>query len=234
VVVPKPSNKNNRFAPCTQDMLVENVTVRLGVGMSVGSISPSNAHSCIRNITFRNVYFDHPFKAIYIKTNPGDRGDGEVTDILYQDIRMDRPLWWAVYIGPQQMKEPDGAGPGCLLYPYDPHHTCSTQPLITISRVSLLNVSIHHSLLYPVIIRCNETNPCRQFRFENVRADRWDIGQHPAGMVCEHVQGSQVNTTPPVYCLDDSAPFVAKERPEGLSWRMVEQHVAAFVPDPID
>lgn len=85
--------------------------------MSIGSVSPNVQHSCIKDTTFRNIKFNHPFKAIYIKTNPGNEGTGEIRNITYQDITMTTPIWWGVYIGPQQMLEPDGSGPGCMLYP---------------------------------------------------------------------------------------------------------------------
>lgn len=72
VVVPKPGHRGDKFGDCTENMLVEDIRVKLGVGMSVGSVPPSLNHACIRNITFKNVFFDHPFKAIYVKTNPGN------------------------------------------------------------------------------------------------------------------------------------------------------------------
>ena len=50
---------------------------------------------------------------------------------------MDRPIWWAIYIGPQQMKEPDGDGPGCMLYPFDKKGTCETQPRVTLKKITL-------------------------------------------------------------------------------------------------
>jgi len=31
--------------------------VRLGVGLSIGSVPPNSQHNCIRNITFRNSTF---------------------------------------------------------------------------------------------------------------------------------------------------------------------------------
>jgi polygalacturonase len=100
VVVPKPSHDDD----CTRDMLVENVEVRLGVGMSIGSVPPHVGGSCIRNITFRNVVMKRPFKGIYVKTNPGSNGWGNISDIYYKNISMDRPIWWAIYLGPQQMR----------------------------------------------------------------------------------------------------------------------------------
>ena len=78
VVVPKPSSAHSHGGNCTQDMLVENCTVILGVGMSIGSVPPNSGCNCIRNITFRNVEFIKPLKAIYVKTNPGDEGTGLV------------------------------------------------------------------------------------------------------------------------------------------------------------
>ena len=105
--------------------------------MSIGSISPSNNFNCIRNISFKNVYMIRPLKGIYVKTNPGDQGKGVVENILYKNFTMDRPIWWAIYIGPQQMKEPDGDGPGCMFYPYDPKGQCTTQPLVTLRNITL-------------------------------------------------------------------------------------------------
>ena len=64
-------------------MLVENSTVILGVGMSIGSISPGSKQNCIRDIIFRNVYMARPLKGIYIKTNPGNSGSGLVQNITY-------------------------------------------------------------------------------------------------------------------------------------------------------
>ncbi len=51
VVVPKPSAEVN----CTSNMLIENAIVKLGVGMSIGSVPPNANGNCIKNITFRNV-----------------------------------------------------------------------------------------------------------------------------------------------------------------------------------
>lgn len=70
-IVAKPANKGYNNT-CTRDVLIEDCEVVFGVGMSIGSISPKPNHSCISDWTIRNVNFVYPFKAIYIKTNPGD------------------------------------------------------------------------------------------------------------------------------------------------------------------
>ena len=171
--------------------------------MSVGSVPPNSGCNCVRNITFRNVQMKRPLKGIYVKTNPGNSGTGIVENILYQNFTMYQPIWWAVYIGPQQMKEPDGDGPGCMLYPFDPKGTCSTQPRVTMRNITLQDVDIRNSLLYPYTIRCNVTNPCKDINFYNVRTDKWLIGRKQTGYVCDYAMGKRKDNYPPIHCLDD-------------------------------
>ena len=108
---------------------------------------------------------------------------------------MDRPLWWAIYIGPQQMKEADGDGPGCMFYPYDPKKQCGTQPRINVSNITLRNIKIHKSLLFPIVLRCNSTNPCKNITFDNVQVDKWVLYKKKAS-VCENAEVIQINTRP--------------------------------------
>lgn len=51
--------------------------------MTIGSVPPNSGTNCIRNITFRNVKMHRPIKSIYIKSNPGDNGDGIIENIWY-------------------------------------------------------------------------------------------------------------------------------------------------------
>ena len=104
VVVPKPGHEQDLNGNCTDNMLVENITVVLGVGVTIGSVPPHPKMNCIRNITFQNVVMKWPWKGIYVKTNPGDVGYGIVENIWYENVTMQAPHWWAIYIGPQQMK----------------------------------------------------------------------------------------------------------------------------------
>jgi len=182
-------------------MLIENITIRLGVGLSIGSVPPNINCNCVRNITFRNAYFRKPFKGIYIKTNPGNVGTGIIDNIVYENITMYEPIWWAIYLGPQQQKQPDKGGPGCMLYPFDPKGTCSTQPRINITNIVFRNVEVQKSLLFPIILRCNASNPCTNVTFDNVQARRWLIGKKDKGYVCEEVTGRIRNSYPKVGCL---------------------------------
>ena len=42
---------------CTENIEVRNANVFFGVGMSIGSVTPGPAHSCVRNVSFRHVDF---------------------------------------------------------------------------------------------------------------------------------------------------------------------------------
>ena len=43
----------------------------LGIGMSIGSLSPSAGRDCIRNVYAYNWKMIRPIKSIYVKSNPG-------------------------------------------------------------------------------------------------------------------------------------------------------------------
>lgn len=195
----KPGNNKTGYGPiCAQNMLIERMTVRYGVGMSIGSVSPSKYVNCIDNITFRGVDFTYPMKAIYVKPNPGDSGTASITNIHYEDFEIKTPVWYGIYVGPQQMREPDGGGTGCMLYPLGGDEHCPTNPLVTIANVSLRNVTMTGGV-FPPVMRCNETNPCTGFEFVDVQ-----ISDRPGdeGWICENVQGSeQGSTSPSTGCL---------------------------------
>ncbi len=100
---------------------------------------------------------------------------------------------WAIYIGPQQMKEPGGGGPGCMLYPFLP---CPTNPRVPITGITLRNIQIDGTLLSPGIIRCNESAPCTDFVWDNVQLT--NVGDFPFGYdyFVEHTQGLVINSSP--------------------------------------
>lgn len=80
------------YSNCSENMLIENSFVKYGVGMSIGSVPPNPNINCIRNITFRNITFETPLKAIYIKPNPGNSGTGTISNILYENIEIHEAL----------------------------------------------------------------------------------------------------------------------------------------------
>lgn len=70
VVVPKPAHRGNKYGDCTSNILVEDCEVYFSTGMAIGSVPPDTSHNCVDGVTFRNIEFHYPFKALYVKTNP--------------------------------------------------------------------------------------------------------------------------------------------------------------------
>ena len=108
-VAVKQSNQLGTYAQCSENIIVRDCNVWFGVGMTIGSIVPfKGQYQCVRNVQFMNIKMYHPFKAIYVKNNPGETdtnlpgSGGEISNILYDNFEIHRPIWWGIYIGPQQ------------------------------------------------------------------------------------------------------------------------------------
>lgn len=119
---------------------------------------------------------------------------------------MHKALWWPIYIGPQQQKEPDGYGAGCFTYPIGP---CETNPRISFEDITLRNITSTGSLFPAGVIRCNETNPCKNFVFEDVtiKSQFWDALN--IGFITEFTEGRASSVKPdpgfkPVGFFDDA------------------------------
>jgi hypothetical protein len=194
-VAVKPANRFHSLANCTRNVVIEDAVVKWGTGMAIGSVLARRFRNCIDGVVIRNVKFENPYKAIYIKTNPGDvDGISVIANILYENIVVDRSIWWPIYIGPQQQRQPDGSGPGCFLYPARP---CKTEPGVTISNVTLRNVEITNTIWpFAGAVRCDPTNPCKGFLFENVHV-KGGLSRL-GGFKCENIQGSSRSTSPSV------------------------------------
>jgi len=98
----KPAKASYKIATCAENIWAENMTTWMGVGMTIGTVPPNNDHNCVRNVTFKNINLYFPIKSIYVKTNPGLNGDGVIENILYENLNIIEPIWWNIYIGPQQ------------------------------------------------------------------------------------------------------------------------------------
>ena len=61
-----------------------------------------------------------------------------------------------------------------MLYPINKH--CETQPRVSIRDITVRNVTSRGGLLPAGIIRCNQSNPCTGFKFEdvNLKSQFWD------------------------------------------------------------
>ena len=158
---------------CTQDVLIERVRL-VGFGASIGSVPPHAVVNCVRNVTWRNVSMPCMVKGIYITSNPScDPYSGHhalIENILYQDVDIFHPRWWAISIGPRQMHEPhEPLGSECPLdYPIT--KLCPTQWCAAFRNVTLRHVRITGSWLSPGVILGNATRPMGPIAFVNVVA----------------------------------------------------------------
>ena len=165
-----------------------------------------------REVTMRNVVMNHTVKGVYVKTNPGNRGTGQISNIVFENFLIWRPIWWAVWIGPQQQHQPGWnwtQHQECSLdYPIDTKH-CVTQPLVPIFNITLRNVTIQDPLLSPGVILCNQSrydepghHSCSGILFDNVNVTGLST-DFPFGRdyQCSHVENSSaVSSNPVPYC----------------------------------
>uniref|UniRef100_A0A7S1GE72 Endo-polygalacturonase n=1 Tax=Bicosoecida sp. CB-2014 TaxID=1486930 RepID=A0A7S1GE72_9STRA len=193
-VAVKPSNAGKSSGDCSQDMIIRDSTVSYGVGMTIGSVPPNAGVNCVRNITFDNIEFHSPIKAIYIKSNPGTVGTGIIEGITYSNIVAHTPLWYPLWIGPQQQQQPGTKGTGCsFLYPIV--KTCPTQPRVTIRDITLSNVTFTGGLTLPGVLLANASNPYTNIVFDNVNNTGLFLVQKD--YVCEHVSVTSTGGTAP-------------------------------------
>lgn len=203
----KPSNGGNNLTQCSEDMYIHDVTITNGVGASVGSVPPDPKVNCIRNIVFERITFYHPIKAIYIKPNPCPNpetdGTGIIDNIVYRDIHADHPLWWPIWVSTQQQEQPGkGADTGCSFFYPLPGTTCPTQPCVPVTGLTIKNFTAIGALLSPGVLRCNASNPCRNFYFEDVNIQT-DTG-FPFGQnyLCDAIENfTIVGSSSPMQCV---------------------------------
>lgn len=79
----------------SENVLIERVNSS-GVGLTIGSIA-----SNVNNITFRDAHMFHSTKVIYMKF----RGRGRITNVLYENIHMEAPKTYPIWIGPAQQSD---------------------------------------------------------------------------------------------------------------------------------
>ena len=198
VVAIKPSNLGMKYSQCSRNIHVRDVISYYGVGQTIGSVPPDVNVNCVQDILFENVVQYEPLKGIYIKTNPGDQGSGIIHNITYRNITMHSPLWYPIWIGPQQECQPpfkDFSCNGCsFVFPIST--SCPTQPRITVSDIFLQDINVIDSWDLPGVMLCNATNPCTNFNFNNLRAIG-DFRVDPS-WYCEYVDDSTFEGVDPL------------------------------------
>ena len=182
----------------SQDMLFERITAS-GVGLTIGSIGAS----LVRNITFRDCRMPHTVKGIYMKF----RGDGgTIQDVTYENIVIDAPSWWPIWIGPAQQSDSNdlcAAHPCSLCWPDAPFATCKAGAS-TFRNILLRNITINGPRGSPGVLLGHATARMENVTFEDVVVNNpalLDTDYH----TCEGVgSGVATGTTRPVpACFED-------------------------------
>ncbi|RYH29912.1 hypothetical protein EON65_06860 [archaeon] len=176
------------------NMLFERISCS-GLGLVIGSIGKSK----VQNITFRDSVMPRTFKGIYMKTRWYDEapaGDSaSISNILYQNITMDRPQQFAIWIGPAQQT----GQPCSLLWPIVDQATCSMSGTQTWENIVLKDIFINAPEHSPGVLFGNATNPMRNVIFDNVVVT--NAGDKPWGddfYFCDGIHGVARGGTSPV------------------------------------
>eukprot|EP00957_Ditylum_brightwellii_P101560 7740108-Ditylum_brightwellii.AAC.1 len=113
-----------------------------GLGFSVGSIGGSKSY--VRNITFRDSYLYKTYKGIYLKFR--QTTSSVIEDILFENIVMDEPEQWPIWIGPAQQSDSQNmckANPCSLCWPFLAGATCDGEQNSEFRNITLRNISIN-------------------------------------------------------------------------------------------
>lgn len=184
----------------SSNMLIERVTCS-GLGLVIGSIGDSQ----VSNITFRDCYMPNTFKGIYMKVRWSDAAPKDmntdptaayIRDVTYENIVMDNPEQFAIWIGPAQQT----GQPCSLAWPLLDRATCDVTGYNTWENIILRNITINNPLNSPGVIMGNATNIMRNVRFEDVVVNG-DIPLDPFGegyYECHNIDGYAVGSTYPV------------------------------------
>jgi len=133
-----------------------------GLGLVIGSISGTT----VQNITFRDSFLYRTYKGIYTKfrlpQEEIDVGPGLISDIVYQNITMESPLQWPIWIGPAQQTHGDSAwlcdpSPCSLCWPHVPFQQCHVVPDAIYRNITLTNVLIRNPAGSPGVLMGDET-----------------------------------------------------------------------------
>lgn len=148
----------------TSNVVIERVNAS-GLGLTIGSIS-----SHVNNITFRDSIMEKTYKGIYIKF----RGEGRISNVLYENIVINEPSQWAVWIGPAQqcdgcsLTELCSANPCSLCWPTDPWAKCNAVKQGIFENITLRNITINNPEKSAGVLIADADTPMKNLIFENV------------------------------------------------------------------
>ena len=160
----------------SEDMLFERINAS-GLGLTIGSIG----EGLVRNITFRDCYLRHSVKGLYLKFRRGDNHTGRaglIRDVTYEDIVLDAPSQWPIWLGPAQQadaRNPCLARPCSLCWPLLPAAAgarCEGATSGAFEAIALRRVSIYAPRHAPGVLLADAALPMVGVTFEDVVTHR--------------------------------------------------------------
>lgn len=185
----KPLPLNANLSSCTENLLFTDIETHYSVGASIGSVPPGRQGNCIRNVTLRNVFMNHPIKAIYVKPDPAlspsaneGNSSGIIDSVTYENFHIESAMWWSIWVSTQQQAQPGkGTNTGCSFFYPILNTTCPTDPRVPVTNLKLRNITSVNAWLSPGVLRCNEKGPCVGWEWTDVNittVTAWPMGRH--------------------------------------------------------
>eukprot|EP00968_Pinguiococcus_pyrenoidosus_P016592 scaffold1610_cov257-Pinguiococcus_pyrenoidosus.AAC.45 len=153
----------------------------------------------------------------------GGNHTGVIEDVTYENILIDRPSQWPIWIGPAQQSDSRrlcAAHPCSLCWPVLRHAECRAPVGGSYRNVLLKNITIREPLTSPGVIFANDTNPMRGVVFDDVVVE--NPGTRPLGddfYYCEGVKSgvAKGRTWPIPPCFRDQTSMIAEAQDSLLS-----------------
>lgn len=178
----------------SENILFEEISAS-GLGLTIGSIGNSN----VRNVTFRNVYMPETYKGIYLKFRAGG---GNISDILYENIYMEKPEQWPIWIGPAQQSDSSNLcapHPCSICWPDLPFAECNPVQNGKFQNIILRNVTINKPAGSTGVILGSSQIPMENITFDHVIVTNPPVWPTVDYYVCTGVSsGVAVGGTSPV------------------------------------
>ena len=152
----------------TSNMTFERLNAS-GLGFVVGAIRNTQ----VRNITFRDSYLHKTVKGIYLKfAEPNQYNySGSMEDILYDNITMESPSQWPIWIGPAQQADTSDfchPNPCSLCWPMSPGAKCHSVKTNEFKNITLRRIRINNPQMSPGVIIGSRALPIDGLVFEDV------------------------------------------------------------------
>lgn len=144
-----------------------------GLGFTIGSIQGTH----VKNITFRDSYLHRTVKGLYMKFTTPDPDlvqpdeNAVVEDILYENITMEAPTQWPIWIGPAQQADSRyfcHPNPCSLCWPMTPGSKCHVVRNNKFRNITLRSIRINNPEMSPGVIFGSDQDTIDDVLFENV------------------------------------------------------------------